>query len=533
MSKELKQTNFELLFFSVVFFIFGIILLFLNAKYYEILLCIGFSLVLFSVWNGRRKNQRNKIINEKLQHLNKFNDFILNYEELVNFDELYETKINLKNLLVDNNFGEEDPWKLINKNKVIYYDSLVEIFNGILESNGYIQKSQSGEFENIFKYQEVNNLISQHFENYRKIDIEKKKKYENYLNIQKEELTLFKNKYFEKEVSIIEAFHYKILENITYHDKFKKELQVFYNKENKMLIIDYLLPEIEQIPNIKDVKFIKTRSEYKNIYYSDRELNKIYDDVLYQLTLDIIRITFQYDEDKNIKSLAFNGWSNAINKATGLRNKACILSIVCEKEEFQKINLALVDAKTCFKSLKGISANKLYQLTPIKPIIQIETKDKRFIEGKEVEVDSKTNLASMDWQDFEHLIREVFEKEFQNNGGEVKVTRSSRDGGVDAIAFDPDPIRGGKIVIQAKRYTNTVGVSAVRDLYGTVLNEGAIKGILVTTSDYGSDSYNFAKDKPISLMNGANLLYLLEKHRYQAKIDIEEAKNELRNEKNT
>lgn len=36
------------------------------------------------------------------------------------------------------------------------------------------------------------------------------------------------------------------------------------------------------------------------------------------------------------------------------------------------------------------------------------------------------------------------------------ITQASRDGGVDAIAFDPDPIRGSKIVIQAKRYTNTV-----------------------------------------------------------------------------
>jgi len=76
----------------------------------------------------------------------------------------------------------------------------------------------------------------------------------------------------------------------------------------------------------------------------------------------------------------------------------------------------------------------------------------------------------MNWEDFEHLIRELFEKEFSQNGGECKVTRASRDGGIDAIAFDPDPIRGGKIVIQTKRYTKTVGVSAVRDLYGTVLN---------------------------------------------------------------
>ena len=52
---------------------------------------------------------------------------------------------------------------------------------------------------------------------------------------------------------------------------------------------------------------------------------------------------------------------------------------------------------------------------------------------------------------------------------------------MDAIAFDPDPIRGGKYVIQAKRYTRTVDVSAVRDLYGTVMHEGADRGILVTT----------------------------------------------------
>jgi restriction system protein len=130
----------------------------------------------------------------------------------------------------------------------------------------------------------------------------------------------------------------------------------------------------------------------------------------------------------------------------------------------------------------------------------------------------------MGWEDFEHLIREVFEKEFSQSGGEVKVTQASRDGGVDAIAFDPDPIRGGKIVIQAKRYTNTVGVSAVRDLYGTVMNEGATKGILVTTADYGPDAYDFAKGKPLTLLNGGNLLHLLDKHGHKAMIDLKAAK---------
>ena len=60
------------------------------------------------------------------------------------------------------------------------------------------------------------------------------------------------------------------------------------------------------------------------------------------------------------------------------------------------------------------------------------------------------------------------------------------------------------------------------------MNEGATKGILVTTSNYGNDAYEFAKGKPLTLMNGANLLFLLEKHGHRAKIDLKEAK-EMKN----
>ena len=83
---------------------------------------------------------------------------------------------------------------------------------------------------------------------------------------------------------------------------------------------------------------------------------------------------------------------------------------------------------------------------------------------------------------------------------------------MDCVAFDSRPIFGGKVVIQAKRYENTVGVSAVRDLFGTVQNEGASKGILVTTSGYGKAAFEFAKRKPLELLVGANLLHLLGEH---------------------
>ena len=55
-----------------------------------------------------------------------------------------------------------------------------------------------------------------------------------------------------------------------------------------------------------------------------------------------------------------------------------------------------------------------------------------------------------------------------------------------------------------------------------------LKEFLVTTADYGSDSYEFARGKPLTLLNGSNLLHLLEKHGHRAKIDIKEARRVMK-----
>lgn len=320
-----------------------------------------------------------------------------------------------------------------------------------------------------------------------------------------------------------------VLEKSNYFDIFQKSFEVEYNEANKTLLIEYDLPSIDKLPNIKKVTFDKITGEYKEFFISEKEQRTNFDSVCYQICLRTIHEMFEADEFNSINSVLFNGFTNYIDKAKGKELRVNIISILVSKDEFNSIDLSKIEPKACFKSLKGVAASSLSSFTPIPPIMEIDKSDRRFVDANETikYVDETTNLAAMDWEDFEHLVREVFEKEFASRGGEVKITQASNDGGVDAIAFDPDPITGGKIVIQAKRYTNTVGVSAVRDLYGTVQHEGASKGILVTTSDFGPDAYKFASDKPLNLMSGSNLLYLLEKHGHKAKIDIIEAKKML------
>lgn len=225
-------------------------------------------------------------------------------------------------------------------------------------------------------------------------------------------------------------------------------------------------------------------------------------------------------------TVAVNAHQKWFDPATGEPREGIVASLQAMKSELCRLQPGHLDADACFRHLGGIATPNILNAAPIRPIFVMNTDDKRIVANRDItaQLPEEANLAAMPWEDFEHLVRQLFEWMFGSEGVEVKVTRASRDRGVDAIVFDPDPIRGGKYVIQAKRYTRTVDVASVRDLYGTVVNEGANRGILVTTSSYGPDSYDFAKDKPISLIDGPNLLALLRKHGRTYRIDLEEAR---------
>ena len=296
---------------------------------------------------------------------------------------------------------------------------------------------------------------------------------------------------------------------------------------NSNFIINYILPTIEDLQGIP-IAVESKRGQVIVTPIKNTQLIKIYNKLVYDIILSIIHSVYKYDENELITSVTVNGIMDTIDKSVGKNVKICACSLQMGREEFSELNLELIDSYECFRRFKGVAAANIADKVAVRPIQQIQDKDRRFVEGYCVasELQRGTNLATMPWQDFENLIRELFEKLFSKHGGSCKVTRASRDGGVDAVAFNPDPISGGKFIIQAKRYTNLVSPSAVRDLYGTLQHEGANKAILVTTSDYGGDSYSFAKDKPIQLLNGSHLLHYLKEElgMTDVYINLDEAK---------
>ena len=301
--------------------------------------------------------------------------------------------------------------------------------------------------------------------------------------------------------------------------------EVDFDEEEQILIVELGLPDIVHRPTIKTV-LLKSGPLKKPLNQTERKefIPTVHPAILLRVAFEI----FRNDTAGIIKLLVLNGWVSFHDPSTGKDTKAYTASLMVEHHQITSLNLRKIDPVAAFQTLRGKSAGKLIEIIPIEPALNLKRTDSRFVEGRAVlnNLDGATNLAAMDWQDFEHLIRELFEKEFSGRGAEVKITQASRDRGVDAIAFDPDPIRGGKYIIQAKRYTNTVDVSAVRDLCAVVRKEGASRGILVTTSAYGADAYAFANNEPVTLLNGADLLGLLGRHGYSFRIDLPEARRQ-------
>ncbi len=321
----------------------------------------------------------------------------------------------------------------------------------------------------------------------------------------------FQAAYRAKEPDAVVAYNEMVLARSEYPTEgFPQKFRVAYSPESADLVVEYDLPEVQVIPKDADFRYVKTKDSIESKARKPVEIKQLYQDIVASIALRTLHELFEADQADAIALVTFNGMVDTHDPASGREVRVPVVSVRAPKIEFLSLRLEKVDKVACLRSLGAQVSNRPDELQAVKPIVEFDMVDKRFIEQGDAlsGLETRPNLMDLTPAEFEVLVSNLFGK----MGLNTKLTRSSKDGGVDAVAFDTRPVLGGKVVIQAKRYRDTVGVSAVRDLYGTMLNEGANKGILVCTSGYGPDAYNFSKDKPIELIDGGGLLYLLREH---------------------
>ena len=142
----------------------------------------------------------------------------------------------------------------------------------------------------------------------------------------------------------------------------------------------------------------------------------------------------------------------------------------------------------------------LFLLMPV-PISAFNSWHKSRLLDSQKDIDA---IRSLHWKTFEELINEAYRRQ----GYSVSANPGKgSDGGIDLTLRR----NGETVLVQCKHWkAYKVDVKVVRELYGLVVAENASKGIVVTSGTFTQPAKDFAKDKPIELIDSKALVRLID-----------------------
>jgi restriction system protein len=133
------------------------------------------------------------------------------------------------------------------------------------------------------------------------------------------------------------------------------------------LRVDYDLPAPDDMPALKAVKYDTDRNVFAGTMLNEREFAALYEETMYQTALAVCHLLFAVDPGEAVRSVAFNGWVNHVDRRRVCPARCCLLALGANKTDFEAIDLTSVDPKTCFRQLGGAAGVRLADLETVEP----------------------------------------------------------------------------------------------------------------------------------------------------------------------
>lgn len=311
----------------------------------------------------------------------------------------------------------------------------------------------------------------------------------------------------------IEDFARLAIERLELADGIDLRPRIAYRPEPRELVVDIRLPDVGIVPIEKSVKYVRAHRTFPVKERSQTEMATIYRGILAQLPLCVLHSLFAAFESAVVDIATVNGILPAVDRATGRPTNRNLVSVTTSRSTFDSLVLdaAELDPVLCVQELGAkLSPHPLaYEEVPAFLTFELA----KYQLGPAVDVaaglDGRTDLLKMDPFAFEQLVRELL---LAMSGQDARVTRRSRDDGIDGVVFDCSATLGGEFIVQAKRYRNVVPANDVRALAGVMHDKPANHALFVTSSWFSDDGRRFAKDNRVRLIEGPELRHLLREH---------------------
>ncbi|MCX5497173.1 restriction endonuclease [Kaistia dalseonensis] len=307
-----------------------------------------------------------------------------------------------------------------------------------------------------------------------------------------------------------------VLERSLYPDNFPHDFSVSFVPTANLVVVDYELPTIEAVPKTFEVQYIQSNDRIVSVPVRKLDRTGIYQDLIAAIAIRTLHEVFATDQTGLVFNVCFNGYVRTTNPETGEKEMPYLLSVKVTKPEFERIDLARAEKRTCLRGWGAIVSRQPDELVPIRPIVDLDMADRRLV----IQTDGSTRAAqpvdvmSVSEPDFEGLFSRISAR----LGFDGATTRRPSADAVECVAYDSRPEMAGAVIVRATRRREPVDGTAVGGFFETMLSERESIGLHLTTSAYTHESFAFARERPIELIDGKGFQFLLREAGIEARI---------------
>jgi restriction system protein len=162
-------------------------------------------------------------------------------------------------------------------------------------------------------------------------------------------------------------------------DDFPEQHRIAFIPESKQLVVEYQLPHPELVPSVSEYRYVKAKDQVEEKRAHAADLKEWYGDVVAAVALRTVDLLVTADVGGFVDAAVFNGFVKAVDPATGKDIRPHLVSVRVTKQQFMEIDLRKVQLRSCLRNLGAQLTQSPTELVPVRPIIEFDMADKRFV----------------------------------------------------------------------------------------------------------------------------------------------------------
>jgi restriction system protein len=230
--------------------------------------------------------------------------------------------------------------------------------------------------------------------------------------VQHQSIDNFEQLFLQGDQEAIAKYFSLVLERSPYPEPLKLSFRLAFVPESRQLVVEKELAPLDAVPTVRSFRYVKAKDEIVASARPVAERRSLFATMVGQIVLRTLHELFEADTPHHLETLVLNAFVDTVDPRTGKPIRPYLVTLRTSRHQFSQLDLARVEPLACLKALNAGVSKSPAELVPIRPVLDFDMVDPRFVQEADVlsTLDQRPNLMELTPGEFEavdhQLVRE-------------------------------------------------------------------------------------------------------------------------------